>query len=291
MSLEVSDADRMDTLRQRTIATEFTLTGVGVHTGNLSELTVKPTESGGIRFKRMDLEGQPEVPARLDFVKDTNRGTSLAIGEVTVMTVEHIMGALMGMQVDHVLIELVGLELPILDGSFEPYTQAISTVGLKLLPGYAEVLSVQRPFEVHCKVGTVYKLSPSKHLQIDASINFEHTAIGVQSGSFEINQDTFTSEIAPARTFGFESEVASLRKGNLAKGASITNTIVLDEVGVVNGTLRFEDEFLRHKVGDVIGDLALIGKRIRANVICERPGHEGNVMMAKCLRDKVESNV
>ena len=291
MSPELSSIDRMDTMRQHTIATEFSVAGVGVHTGEFSELTVKPMESGGIRFKRMDIDGQPVIPAQLDFVKDTDRGTSLGIGEVTVMTVEHIMGALMGMQVDHALIELTGLELPILDGSFEPYTQAISTVGLVRLPSYAEVLSPQEPFEVNCKVGTVYKFSPSKSLQIDATIDFDHTAIGIQSGIFEIDQSTFASEIAPARTFGFESEVANLRGRNLVKGASITNTIVLGEVGILNGALRFEDEFLRHKVGDVIGDLALIGKRIRANVICERPGHEGNVMMAKCLRDKVESNV
>ncbi len=291
MNPKIPTIDRMDVSRQQTIAAEFSMAGVGIHTGDLSEVTVKPIESGGIRFKRMDLDGQPEIPARLDLVSDTDRGTSLRVGEVSVMTIEHIMGALMGMEVDHVLIELTGLELPILDGSFEPYSQAISAVGLVKLPGSAQMLSLQEPFEVNCKPGTVYRIFPSRSFQIDATIDFEHKAIGKQSGNFEINCSTFVSEIAPSRTFGFESEVANLRGRGLAKGASLTNTVVLGEVGIINGALRFEDELLRHKVGDMIGDLALIGKRIRANVVCEKPGHQGNIMMAKCLRDKVESNV
>jgi UDP-3-O-acyl N-acetylglucosamine deacetylase len=283
--------DQMASLKQNTISAEFKMSGAGIHSGEKSEITVKPTDSGGIRFKRMDINGHPEIPARLDLVTGTDRGTNLGIGDVKIMTVEHIMSAFMGLEVDHVIVEIIGAELPIMDGSFLPFCEAITAVGLTGLPECAEVWSIQEPLSVDCSNGTTYNIFPSEHLEISAQIDFQHKFIGKQAGVFQVNTDTFISEIAPARTFGFKSEVGSLKKRGLSLGASLNNVIILDEEGVINGKLRFRDEFLRHKVGDMIGDLALIGKRIRANIICEKPGHEGNISLAKSFRNKVELNV
>ena len=281
----------MDLPKQQTIAAEFKMAGIGIHSGKISEVTFKPIDSGGIRFKRMDIEGHPEFPAQLDLVTETDRGTNLGMGELRVMTIEHVMGTLMGLEVDHVVIELSGCELPILDGSFQPYCEAILAVGLERLSRSAEFIYLSEPLEVVGHQGTIYRISPSLGLGITAQIDFKHRSIGVQSGGFQMNPDTFRSAIAPARTFGFESEVERLNHKGLALGASFDNAVVLGDKGVINGGLRFEDEFLRHKIGDILGDLALIGKRIRANIVCEKPGHEGNIKMAKSLKDKVKLNV
>ena len=283
--------DQMGSLKQNTISAEFKMSGVGIHSGETSEITVKPTDSGGVRFKRMDIKGHPEIPAKLDLVTGTDRGTNLGLGDVKIMTVEHIMSAFMGLGVDHVIVEIIGAELPIMDGSFLPFCEAITAVGLTGLPQCAEVLSIQEPLTVDCSNGTTYNISPSEHLEICAQIDFQHKFIGKQAGIFQVNTDAYISEIAPARTFGFKSEVGSLKKRGLSLGASPSNVIILGEEGVINGRLRFGDEFLRHKIGDMIGDLALIGKRIRANIICEKPGHEGNISLAKSFRNKVELNV
>lgn len=280
----------MSHIKQQTIAGQFTLEGVGIHSGDASRLTVKPASEGGIRFKRMDIDGNPEFPADLDFVQETDRGTNLGAGEVRIMTVEHIMGSLMASEVDHALIELSGNEIPILDGSFQPFCNAITAVGLRKLSSNAEVLHISRNLDIECDSGATYRVSPGINLQISAQIDFAHSAIGRQSGVFKINPNTFGSKIAAARTFGFESDVEYLRARGLARGASLENAIVLGDTGVINGQLRFKDEFLRHKVGDLLGDLALIGKRIRANISCEKPGHEGNIKMARFLRDRVKSN-
>ncbi len=280
----------MSHIKQQTIASQFTLEGVGIHSGETSRLTVKPASKGGIRFKRMDIDGNPEFPAHLDFVQETDRGTNLGVGELRIMTIEHIMSSLIASEVDHVVIELSGNEIPILDGSFQPFCRAITAVGLRQLSSDVEVMHITRDLRIECDSGASYRVSPCSNLQISAQIEFTHSAIGRQSGVFKINPNTFGSEIAAARTFGFESDVGYLKARGLARGASLENAIVLDDTGVINGPLRFKDEFLRHKVGDLLGDLALIGKRIRASIICEKPGHEGNIKMARFLRDKVKSN-
>lgn len=275
----------MDYPKQRTLGGERTLEGIGVHSGESATLTMKPADGGGIRFRRIDLEGQPEIPADLDHVVGTDLGTSLGAGDVTVLTVEHVMAALAATNIDNAILELTGPEPPILDGSFLCYLDAISEMGAVELDEPTDVLTVRKALTVSVDTGALYVASPAEDLRISATIDFEHETIGRQFGTFDVTEEAFRSEIAPARTFGFRCDAEELQARGLAQGASLENTIVLDDDGVMNDGLRFEDEFLRHKVGDLIGDLALIGGRIQGHIVSERPSHQGNIALAKALKD------
>jgi len=271
-------------LAQQTLATSVKLDGVGVHSGASSSLTLRPAEPNyGIRFRRVDLPGQPEIPATLDHVVGTDLGTSLGIGEALVLTVEHVLAALSAHSVDNCVLDLDGPEPPIRDGSFQDYGRAIRDVGITAQELPAPVLEVREALSVEGGNGESYIAAPASSLKIAASIDFAHPSIGRQFGSFEIVPDVWQAQIAPARTFGFRAEAEALMARGLARGASLDNTIVLDDDGVMNEALRFDDEYVRHKVGDVVGDLALIGKRVQARIVAERPSHAGNVTLAKAL--------
>jgi len=246
---------------------------------------MKPAEGGGIRFRRTDLEGHPEIPADLEHVVGTDLGTSIGTGDVTVMTIEHVMAALSASFIDNAVLELTGPEPPILDGSFQGYLEAISEVGAVELDEPTEILTVTKPLTVHLDTGASYVVSPAEDLRISVTIDFEHATIGRQFGTFDVTEEAFRSEIAPARTFGFRGDAEELQARGLAKGSSLENTVVVDDDGLMNDSLRFDDEFLRHKVGDLIGDLALVGGRVRGHVVSERPSHKGNIALAKALKD------
>ena len=269
--------------RQRTLAGEHTLEGVGVHSGENASLTMGPAETGGVRFRRVDLNGSPEIPADLDHVVGCEMGTSLGVGEVRVQTVEHVMAALYAAGVDHAVIELRGPETPILDGSFQRYLAAVSETGTVELQAPAEVISVRARLTVTRPTGSTYVVTPADALRVSATIDFEHQAIGRQHNSFAMSEEAFRREIAPARTFGFRHDAEALRARGLAMGTSLENTVVLDDEGIMNDSLRFEDEFVRHKIGDLIGDLALIGRRVRGHIVSECPSHEGNIKLARTL--------
>ncbi len=271
--------------RHHTVAGPVTFQGVGVHSGKESTLTIRPTpEGGGIRFRRLDLDGAREIPADLDHVRGTELGTRIGVDdENQVLTVEHIMAALTAAGVTAALVELDGPEPPIRDGSFQEYLEGIQAVGVMELEGEVPVIRIRRPLQVDIGDGTRYVVTPAKGFHVAGAIEFDHPAIGRQFGSFPLDQERFQREIAPARTFGFASEAASLRERGLALGSSLENTIVLDEAGVLNEGLRFPDEFLRHKLGDLVGDLALLGARVEGQVLAERPSHKGNVELARAL--------
>jgi UDP-3-O-[3-hydroxymyristoyl] N-acetylglucosamine deacetylase/3-hydroxyacyl-[acyl-carrier-protein] dehydratase len=272
---------------QRTIAKEVTLEGCGVHSGEAATLTFRAAEPGsGICFRRVDLDGSPEVPARLDHVADTELGTSLAAGEAKVLTVEHVMAALGALEIDNATIDLTGPEIPIRDGSFQDYFRALSDAGAVEQDEEARVISVREPVTTDGDAGQSYVATRGSSLRVSATIDFEHEAIGRRFGSFSAGAGSFVTELAPARTFGFKADAEELHARGLALGASLENTVVLDENGVMNDGLRFEDEFLRHKVGDIIGDLALVGARINAHVVAERPSHRGNVDLANAIADQ-----
>jgi len=273
--------------RQRTIAKEVRLEGCGVHSGEAATLTFRAAEPGeGIRFRRVDLDEAPVVPARLDHVFDTELGTSLSSGETKVLTVEHVMAALGALEIDNATIDLSGPEIPIRDGSFQDYFRALTDAGAVEQEDEARVVSVGEPISTGGDAGQSYVATRGSGLRVSATIDFEHDAIGRRFGSFAAAARAFAIEVAPARTFGFEADSEALHARGLALGASLENTVVLDESGVMNDGLRFEDEFLRHKVGDIIGDLALIGARINAHVVAERPSHRGNVALAKAIADQ-----
>jgi len=274
----------MNSKKQRTISREVSLQGVGVHSGREATLTFRPLPAGaGIRFRRGDLEGCPEIPATLEHVVGTDLGTSLGLGDARVLTVEHVLAVLSALGVDNVLADLDGPEVPIRDGSFRDYLDVLKGAGLKEQEADAQVISVRSPVAVDGDDGESYVATMSRGLRVSATIDFEHPSIGRQYGSFHIVPGIFATELAPARTFGFKADAEALHARGLALGASLENTLVLDDEGVMSGALRFPDEFLRHKVGDIVGDLALLGGRLEAHVVAERPSHRGNVALARAL--------
>lgn len=271
--------------RHRTLRRSVSLSGIGVHSGEPATMTILPDPDGpGIRFRRIDLEGSPDIPASIDHVVDTELGTTLAVDETArVLTVEHVMAALAGSGVTRALVEVSGPEVPILDGSFAPCLDALQEAGTEELEDEVPVLRIPEPVTHAGKNGSHYVATPADHFRVSATIEFTDPTIGRQFGSFPLDAETFRREIAPARTFGFASEAEALRARGLARGASTENTVVLGDEGVLNDGLRFPDEFLRHKVGDLVGDLALLGARLETHIVATRPSHRGNTSLARAL--------
>lgn len=279
--------------KHRTLERPVALSGIGVHSGETSSLTFQPDSNGpGIRFRRVDLKGSPEIPADLDHVAGTELGTMLAApsGE-SVRTVEHVMAALSAVGISRTVVELDGPEPPILDGSFQGYLEPLQRAGTVELEDDVPAVRISIPLTLDDLPGSArYVVTPSDTFRVSATIEFDHPAIGRQYGSFLLDNRGFASEISPARTFGFESEADALRARGLACGASLENTVVLNEEGILNDCLRFSDEFLRHKVGDIAGDLALLGARLETHVIAERPSHQGNIALARALAREARRN-
>jgi UDP-3-O-[3-hydroxymyristoyl] N-acetylglucosamine deacetylase/3-hydroxyacyl-[acyl-carrier-protein] dehydratase len=237
----------------------------------------------GIRFRRTDLDGAPEVPATLEHVVATELGTTIGRGDARVRTVEHLLAATVGLRIDNVVIDVSGQEVPIRDGSCADYLAALDEAGVIEQDAEARVLALTSPVSLTGDEGQYYVAAPAEGLRISATIDFEPASIGRQFGSFLVDEAGFRAELAQARTFGFKADAEALRARGLALGASLENTVVLDDTGVMNDGLRCPDEFLRHKVGDLVGDLALLGARVDAAIVTERPSHTGNIELAKAL--------
>ena len=260
------------------------LRGTGLHTGATTEATFLPAPAGqGIVFRRTDLAGKPEIPARLTEVEAVERRTAIGHGDATIHTVEHLLAAVAAHGIDDLTVELTGPEPPILDGSVQPYFEALTRAEPTTVGGEAVVLSVLAPFTVTDRDAT-YIVAPDKAFRLTVTIEWPHPLIGRQAGTYEVTPESFATELAPARTFGFTHEVADLQARGLIKGASSANAIVLDERGIVaGGALRWPDEFVRHKAADIVGDLALTGARIQAHVVATKPSHGGNIALARAL--------
>ncbi len=238
----------MAPIGRRSIAHQTAVRGTGLHTGAATEATFLPAIAGrGIVFRRTDLRGTPEVPARLTEVEAVERRTAIGRGEATIHTVEHLLAAVAAHQIDDLTVELSGPEPPILDGSVLPYFEALAKAGPTDVGGEPVFLSVQAPFTV-TEGDSTYIVAPAKSLRLTVTIEWPHPLIGRQTGTYDLTAAAFAAELAPARTFGFTSEVAQLQAKGLIKGASAANAIVLDERGIANGgQLRWPDEFVRHK--------------------------------------------
>jgi len=269
---------------RRSIRKTASVRGTGLHTGAAAEATFLPAPAGqGIVFRRTDLPGRPEVRALLTEVQAVERRTAIGRGEATIHTIEHLLAAVAAHEIDDLTIELSGPELPILDGSVQPYYEALARADPGDVGGEPVVLAVQAPFTV-TEGDASYVVAPANAFRLTVTIEWPHPLIGRQAGTYEVTPDAFARELAPARTFGFTHEVAALKAKGLIKGASGANAIVLDEHGLANGgQLRWPDEFVRHKAADIVGDLALTGARIRAHVIATRPSHGGNIALARAL--------
>jgi UDP-3-O-[3-hydroxymyristoyl] N-acetylglucosamine deacetylase / 3-hydroxyacyl-[acyl-carrier-protein] dehydratase len=274
----------MSVPNQQTIAGPIELAGSGLHTGQPVRLRFLAAAAGtGVRFRRVDLDGSPEVAVSLDHVVNTDLGTTLGDGVAEVRTVEHLMGALSACELDNVVIEISGPEVPILDGSFRPFLEAIHGAGLVAQDAPARVWSVAAPVVVDGPNRGHYVCSPADGLRVSATIEFDHPLVRRQFASFPID-GSFPEEIAPARTFGFLRDREMLQARGLALGANFDNTVVLDEDGIASGELRFPDEFVRHKIGDLVGDLGVLGGRVRGHIVADRPSHAGNLELAAAIR-------
>ena len=268
---------------RRTIATKAEISGIGLHTGVCTRVTCLPGASGqGVVFRRIDLESRPEIPARVSEVEATERRTAIGRGETTIHTVEHLLAAVVAMELDDLVIELDGPEPPILDGSFAPYLDLLEGAGIDSLDGEPTSFRVITPFTV-TEGDATYVVSPASALRLTTTIEWSHPLIGRQTGSWDIDLDTFRKDLAGARTFGFTREVETLRSRGLLKGASTASAVVLSDSEVLGGPLRWSDEFVRHKAGDILGDLGLVGGRVKAHLIANRPSHRGNVAVARAI--------
>jgi UDP-3-O-[3-hydroxymyristoyl] N-acetylglucosamine deacetylase len=256
---------------EQTIAGGILLSGIGLHSGAPVQLRLLPAAAGtGIVFRRTDLDDF-EIPATGRNIAKVSYATSLMRQGVLISTTEHLLSACIGMGIDNVTVELDNLELPILDGSALPYVAAFESVGIKVQRRRREYLRIRRKIEVRDgdKFIGVY---PGEGYAITYEIDFR-TPIGRQEYTVDLAADAYGAEIAPARTFGFREDERMLRNMGLIRGASDQNAIILSRGMVQNGPLRFADEFVRHKVLDLIGDLALAGHRILGRVVAERAGH------------------
>jgi UDP-3-O-[3-hydroxymyristoyl] N-acetylglucosamine deacetylase len=263
-----------------------TCSGVGLHSGAPVSLRILPAPAGtGIVFHRSDLEGFP-IEASGRNVARVSYATSLMKKGVLISTTEHLLSAFTGIGIDNAIVELDNLELPILDGSAMPFVEMIQKAGIRKQRKARTYLRIVREIEVRegDKFIGVY---PADTYTVAYSINFPHPLIGKQSFSVRLTNGNYLKEIAAARTFGFLHEADAMRQQGLIRGASTDNAIVLDRQDVLNPPLRFADEFVRHKVLDLIGDLALIGKQILGSVVADRAGHAMHTaLVSRILRDQ-----
>ncbi|HEX5005363.1 MAG TPA: bifunctional UDP-3-O-[3-hydroxymyristoyl] N-acetylglucosamine deacetylase/3-hydroxyacyl-ACP dehydratase [Gemmatimonadales bacterium] len=271
-------------MARRTIERDASLSGAGLHTGRKVTATFRPAPSGRrVVFRRTDLKGTPEIAARLEEVEATDRRTVLGQGDQAVHTVEHVLAAVGALGIDDLYIDLDGPEPPILDGSFRPWLEALQGAGTREQDGDPVVYRVLAPFTV-TEGASSYVVSPAAAGRVTVAIDFAHPLIGSQAGSYEVTPEAFARELAGARTFGFVHEVEGLKAKGLIQGATAENAVVLTETGLVEGTtLRWPDEFVRHKAADLIGDLSLIGGRVEAHIVATRPSHQGNVALARAI--------
>ena len=269
---------------QRTLAGSISFDGTGLHTGRRVRVDVHPdAEDGGLVFCRMDLPDQPEVPARLDNVVGATLATTLGVDGATVTTVEHLIAALHGMGVDNARIEVHGPEIPSADGSARPFIEAIEAVGLARQAASRRVLRVVQTVEARDPENDRWcRLAPHDDYVIDCEISFAHPLLDEQRISFTVDGERFARDIAPARTFGMLADVERMRAAGLALGGGLDNAVVFSATDVINpGGLRFPDECVRHKVLDMIGDLALLGAPVVGRFSAYRSGHAFNLALVR----------
>jgi UDP-3-O-[3-hydroxymyristoyl] N-acetylglucosamine deacetylase/3-hydroxyacyl-[acyl-carrier-protein] dehydratase len=302
--------------KQHTLCESVSISGTGLHTGILVDMTLHPANPGfGIQFQRVDLPNQPVIKADCDLVTDTSRGTTLQVGDAKVSTVEHILAALVGLGVDNALIELNGPEIPIMDGSSAPFIEAIEKIGVLEQDAAKAWYSIDENIFHYDEDKRVEMVAlPALDYQITTLIDFNSPVLGTQHAALKTIKD-FKTEIAPCRTFCFLHELETLLEHDLIKGGDINNAIVVVDKPVTNEEmgrlakifkrdkievksegylnnleLRFPNEPARHKLLDVVGDLALIGYPIKARIIANRPGHSSNVEFAKKIKQYIKKN-
>lgn len=304
--------------KQRTISKPVSITGIGLHTGNHSTMTFKPApENYGIKFKRVDLADSPEILADIDHVIDISRGTTIALGDAQVKTVEHVLAAIMGCEIDNLVVELTTNEPPVIDGSAQPFVELLMSAGFEEQNAPKDYLVIEQIVQyTNDKSGVDIVALPLDDFKVTVMIDYRNPALGSQyTGLFNLEKE-FAVDFAPARTFCFLHEVEELYEQGLIKGGKFDNavvivdrelsqekleelmaklgirdSVVLGENGILNNNkLRFRNEPARHKLIDLIGDMALIGAPIKGHIMAARPGHAANIEFVKMLRKLYEQN-
>ncbi|PYJ77129.1 MAG: 3-hydroxyacyl-[acyl-carrier-protein] dehydratase FabZ, partial [Verrucomicrobia bacterium] len=269
---------------QHTVGKTASLSGTALHTGEKVSLKLHPAPVGyGIKFKRKDLQDEPTIDARIDNLKTVERATTIGEGSVRVHTVEHVLAALSAMDVDNAIVEMDANEPPIGDGSAQLYVDLIKRAGVTVQEEPRKFFDVREPMHVESKTGALLVLLPDEKFRISCTQAGPNNRF-TQFLSMEVTPTAFEREIAPARTFVYYEDVQPLMEKNLIKGGSLENAIVVRGEAVLSKEpLRFADEFVRHKILDIIGDLALVGRRIRGHVVAVKPGHATNAELVRAL--------
>jgi UDP-3-O-[3-hydroxymyristoyl] N-acetylglucosamine deacetylase len=265
----------------QTLRQPITMTGRGLHSNLPCRVTIRPVEqASGLRF--LHAPSGIEIPAKADLVGDLSLATTLVKDGLRFGTVEHLLAALAGLEIEHALIEVDNEELPILDGSAAPWVEAITAAGAKNLPGTRRFIKVLRPVEV--RAGSKWmRVSPHATMRLRYTIDFDHPAIGRQSRELSMDPEKFRRELSMARTFCMEQDIEFMRSRGLAQGGSLENAVVFSAQGPLNETLRYEDEAVRHKMLDLVGDLALLGAPLLGLVEAHAAGHALHVALVKAL--------
>lgn len=272
-------------ISKNTIQKAIHISGVGIHSGKNVDIFLKPSRSGEITFRRTDLDN---LELALDPRKiETKSSTYLVSEKCKIQTLEHLLAVLYMSGIDSLIIEINGDEIPIMDGSASPFVQAILNAGVMSLPESKKSIKITKPFSLEEK-DAAFSFSPDSDFKITYSIEYDHPAIQKQELSLSLNLENFMKEIAPARTFGFLKDVPALRAQGLAAGGSLDNAVVLDEKSVINGPLRYPDEFVRHKILDLIGDLSLMGSPLIGHFKAQRAGHSLHLKAIHFLLDNPE---
>jgi UDP-3-O-[3-hydroxymyristoyl] N-acetylglucosamine deacetylase len=282
----------MDMIRQRTLRNPIKSTGVGLHTGDKVYLTLRPAPvDTGIIFRRVDLDPVVEIPARADLVGDTMLSTSLTVGDARVSTVEHLMAAMAGLGIDNAYIDVSAPEIPIMDGSAGPFVFLIQSAGIEEQNASKTFIRIKRPVTVE-DGDKVASFLPFDGFKISFTIDFDHPVFRDRTAHTEVDFSTtsFVKEISRARTFGFMHEIEYLRSKGLARGGSVDNAIVVDEYRILNEDgLRYDDEFVRHKVLDAIGDLYLLGNSLIGEFRAYKSGHGLNNRVLRSLIEQEDA--
>ena len=275
---------------QRTIAREISCSGIGLHSGNTVNLKLKPAPINyGIKFRRTDLPDHPVVPARFNCVVDTSLATVIGSEGVIVSTIEHLMATLSGFSIDNVIVELDAYEVPVMDGSAGPFAQLIMEAGIAEQDALRHFFVLKEPIELRVdnKFVGIY---PDSTFKITCNIEFDHPLIKKQMCSIEVLDRVFEKEVSYARTFGFLHEVEYMKTYGLARGGSLENAVVIDKSKILNQDgLRYDDEFVRHKLLDSIGDFSLLGMPILGHIVTHKSGHAFNHAFLKRFFTQKES--
>ncbi|MDP6685984.1 MAG: UDP-3-O-acyl-N-acetylglucosamine deacetylase, partial [Candidatus Omnitrophota bacterium] len=282
-------------MEQRTLQKPINLSGVGLHTGVKVKLKFKPAPtSTGINFIRVDVKDSPMIKADINNIMETEkspRRTSVGNGSVEVHTIEHLMAALWALGIDNILIEIDGLELPGLDGSAIGFIDILKKAGVVNQGSPKKIYTVRSPIWIE-QDGAMIMVLPDNQFRVSYTLNYEHPLLKAQYLSFTLEDGAFEKEIASSRTFCLEGEVKDLQEKGLGKGANYDNTVVVGKKGVIKNELRFEDEFARHKILDLLGDLYLLGYTIKGHIIAVRSGHPLNIRLVDKIntqREKIRS--